>query len=195
MKKLATTEFSIHPLLQKRWSPRAFDTKEVSKEIIDSLLEALRWAPSCFNEQPWRLLIARKHHEQEAYQTLLSTLVPINQEWAQHAPILLLTTAKKVFSHNQNPNRHAMHDLGLAMENLVIQATHHELIVHQMAGFRADEVQAQFQISDEFEVASVTAIGYPGNVEQLSEGLQKKEREVRVRKSAEELFSWGNWNF
>ena len=136
-------------------------------------------------------MIARKHHEQEAYQTLLSTLVPINQEWAPTRTDFAVDDGKKVFSHNQNPNRHAMHDLGLAMENLVIQATHHELIVHQMAGFRADEVQAQFQISDEFEVASVTAIGYPGNVEQLSEGLQKKE-EVRVRKSAEELFSWGN---
>ena len=43
MKKLATTQFAIHPLLEERWSPRAFDTKEVSKEIIDSLLEALRW--------------------------------------------------------------------------------------------------------------------------------------------------------
>ena len=53
MQKPAITQVPIADLIAKRWSPRAFDaSKPVSQAQIIALLEAARWAPSCFGDQP-----------------------------------------------------------------------------------------------------------------------------------------------
>ena len=51
MKKLAETEVQIAPLIAERWSPRVFDPEFIMDEnIVKSILEAARWAPSCFGD-------------------------------------------------------------------------------------------------------------------------------------------------
>ena len=134
MPKVAETRYPIHELLRERWSPRAFADRMVEPEKLRSLLEAARWAPSSSNEQPWSFIVATKEHAGE-YERLLSCLVEGNVRWAQHAPVLMLSVATLVFERNQKPNRHAFHDVGLAVENLIIQGTALGLFVHQMAGF------------------------------------------------------------
>ena len=92
MQKLAETRYPIHELLRERWSPRAFADRMVEPEKLRSLLEAARWAPSSFNEQPWSFIVATKEHPGE-YERLLSCLVEGNVRWAQHAPVLMLSVA------------------------------------------------------------------------------------------------------
>ncbi len=115
MEKPADVQFHIHDLLRRRWSPRAFADKPAEQGKIKSLLEAARWASSCFNEQPWVFILASIECP-ESHQKLLSCLVEGNQIWAKRAPLLLLTVAKLHFDHNGEVNRHAYHDFGLAVE-------------------------------------------------------------------------------
>ena len=122
MEKPAETQYPIHELLQRRWSPRAFSDHPVSREDLRSLLEAARWAPSSNNEQPWHFLVAIKQTRDD-YDRLLSCLKPTNQLWARLAPVLMMSMAKLVFTESGESNRHAFHDVGLAVENLVVQAT------------------------------------------------------------------------
>ena len=121
MEKPADTQYPIHDLLRQRWSPRAFDDRPIEGEKLRSLFEAARWAPSSYNEQPWRFIVANKDHETE-WNRLLACLVEGNRTWANRAPVLILSVASLNFEDDSKPNRHAFHDTGMAVENLVLQA-------------------------------------------------------------------------
>ena len=192
MQKLAETRYPIHELLRERWSPRAFADRMVEPEELRSLLEAARWAPSSFNEQPWSFIVATKQHPGE-YERLLSCLVEGNVRWAQHAPVLMLSVARLAFERNGKPNRHAFHDVGLAVENLVIQATAFGLAVHQMAGFHVDKARELFSIPDGHEPVAALVLGFPGDPAGLPEDLREREVAPRIRKPLESFVFSGQW--
>lgn len=193
-KKTAETQFPVHELISERWSSRAFSDRPVEPEKLLSLLEAARWAASSANEQPWAFLIATsddpKNHEAAA-----GVLVDSNRAWAEKAPVLILAFAHTQFATNGNPNRYAFHDVGQAVANLSLQATALGLTLHQMAGFKAEEARAAFNVPDDWQPVSVIALGYPGDMESLSEGLREREIAQRERKSLDTfVFSetWGH---
>ena len=191
MEKPAQTQFPIHELLKKRWSPRAFDERPVEADKLLSLFEAARWAPSSNNGQPWRFLVATKENTTE-YDRLFNCLVEGNQKWAHHAPVLLLSVAKLEFEDG-SPNRHALHDTGMAAENLIVQATALGLVAHQMAGFRIDQARADCKIPEGYEPVAMIAVGYPGDPAQLSDRLRTREAQPRVRKPLTEFVYSAIW--
>ncbi len=182
----------IEELLARRLSPRAFSSQPVEKEKLNLLFEAARWAPSSYNEQPWRFLVAARD-EKGQYDRILGTLMEGNRLWARHAPVLILAVAKKDFSHSGQPNRHALYDTGQAVANLTVQATALELDVHQMAGFDADKARRAFRIPEGYEAVTVMAVGYRGDPEDLPEPLRSREAAPRTRKPIEEIVFSGSW--
>ena len=192
MEKPAQTQYPIHEILRNRWSPRAFADRAVSPETLRSLFEAARWAPSSFNEQPWSFLVATRENPED-FNRLLSCLVDGNIAWAKYAPVLMLSVAKLKFEHNQKPNRHAFHDVGRAGENLVIQASALELMVHQMAGIHVDKARESCGIPEGYDPVAGFAIGYPGEPQTLPEGLRERELAPRSRKPAESFVFGGRW--
>jgi nitroreductase len=159
MEKPATTKYPVHELIARRWSPRAFDTgRGVSPEALGSLLEAARWAASSMNEQPWRFVVAPRE-DGEAFQQLLDCLLEGNQRWAKDAAVLMLSVAKLRFARNDRPNRHALHDVGLAMGNLTAQATAMGLAVHQMGGFDRDKARQRYGIGRAAPLVALSARG------------------------------------
>ena len=191
MEKRAPTEHEIDPLLARRWSPRAFSERSVEKTVLCSLFEAARWAPSCFNEQPWSFLLAGKENAAE-FERLASCLSPGNH-WARRAPILALSVAALDFAGNSKPNRHAYHDVGLAVENLVIQATAMGLASHQMAGFDVEKARELFQIPARHDPVAMIALGYPADPDSLPEDLRKRELAQRSRKPIRKFVYSGHW--
>jgi nitroreductase len=191
MEKQADTQYPIHDLLRRRWSPRAFDDRPIEQEKLRSLFEAARWAPSSNNGQPWRFLVATNNHKTE-YDRLFDCLVEGNQKWAHRAPVLILSVAKLDFEDG-SPNRHALHDTGMAAENLSIQATALGLVVHQMAGFDIERAREDCRIPDGYEPVAMMAVGYPGDPALLSDRLRERETQPRVRKSLSEFLYSGTW--
>ena len=192
MEKTAKTKYPVHELLRRRWSPLAFSEQRVDPETIGSLLEAARWAPSSFNEQPWSFIIATKDDPAE-YERLLSCLIEFNQQWARKAPVLMLTVASLKFARNQKDNRHAFHDVGLAAANLVVQATSLGLVVHHMAGILPDKAREVFGIPEGHEAVTGIALGYPGDAAKLDEKLRQREQAPRSRKPLAEFVFTGRW--
>jgi nitroreductase len=192
MKKNAPADHDVHPLIRERWSPRAFASRTVERAELRSLLEAARWAPSSFNEQPWRFLVAQREDE-EGFQALLSCLNDTNQRWAKNAAVLVLSAASPSFARNGKPNRHALHDLGLAVSQLTLQATALGLRVHQMGGFSVERARELLSIPPTVEPVTVLAIGFPGNPDELPADLREKELRKRERKPLAELAFQGRW--
>ena len=193
MEKPADTQFPIHDLLSRRWSPRAFSERPVEPEKVHRLLEAARWAPSCFNEQPWVFILATADQPAE-YSKLLSCLVAGNQVWAKRAPLLMISVAKLHFDHNGQPNPHAFHDVGLAIGNLVVQATAMDLVVHQMAGILQESIREFYSLPTGYDPLTGLAIGYQGDLHALPDMLREREQASRSRKALKEFVfseSWG----
>lgn len=192
MEKPADTQHPIHELLRRRWSPRAFADRAVTPEALRSLLEAARWAPSAYNEQPWSFLLATKEDASE-FARMLGCLMPGNQAWAKAAPVLLISVAKLRFERGDKPNRHAFHDVGLASENLVIQATALGLFAHGMSGFDVEKTRETYGVPASHEPVAAWAIGHPGDPDTLDAGTHERELEPRTRKGLETFVFTGSW--
>ena len=186
MEKPTVTEISLIESISRRWSPRAFATTPVSQDRLRQLLEAARWAPSCYNAQPWTFIVGTQDNP-ETFRKLSKCLVPVNQTWAAKAPVLMLALAELNFAHNGKPNRHAAHDVGLALGNLLNQATILGLQAHLMAGFSGNTARELFAVPDTHDPVTMLALGYPGDPESLPDTLREKELAPRTRKSLDEI--------
>jgi len=182
----------VHGLLERRYSPYAFSPRPVEPEKLRQLFEAARSAPSCYNEQPWRFVAARRE-DSEGFGRLLDTLVEQNRAWARNAPVLVLSVAKVEFTHNGQPNRHAWYDVGQAAAYLTLQATELGLYVHQMGGFDPVKARQFLNIPEGYEPAAMMAVGYPGESESLPEALRQSDSTRRPRKPLDTLFFEGTW--
>jgi nitroreductase len=192
MHKRAPTDFPVHDLIAERWSPRAFSDKPIAPDVLQSLFEAARWAPSSSNEQPWAYIVATKD-DAENFAKLVSVLVPFNVTWAQHAPVLALAVAELSFAKDGTPNRNAQYDVGAASAGLTVEATSRGLFVHQMAGYDHDKARQVFQIPAGWEPMAAIAIGYPGDPDSLPQPLRDREVASRTRKPISEFVMSGSW--
>lgn len=179
-KKSASFESPILEVIQMRRSRRAYADQLVSKESIQSLFEAARWAPSSVNEQPWLYLYATRD-QSELWNKIFEALNDSNKVWAQHAPLLILSLARKNFTRNDRPNLSARYDLGAANAFLSLQAAHLGLNVHQIGGYNPETIKVNLNIPDHYESVVIMAIGYPGDVEMLPEHLKLRELAPRER--------------
>jgi nitroreductase len=190
--KRASTDFPVNELVATRWSPYAFQDRPVPEADLRSLFEAVRWAPSCFNEQPWSYMVATKDNP-EQFQQLLSCLIDFNQIWAKEAPVLALGIVSLQFARNGQPNRAAVHDLGLAAGNLLVEAMTRGLSVHQMLGIFPDKAREIFAIPEGAEAWTAIAIGYMGDPTTLPDNLQERDIRPRQRKPLSQFVFSGKW--
>lgn len=194
MHKPAITQVAIDTTIANRWSGRAYDAaKPVTHEQVIALLEAARWAPSCFGDEPWRFIVWNKAAKPEAWQQAFDCLVPGNQAWVVNAPLLVLVCADTLFGHNQQPNRFAQYDTGAAAENLCLQASSMGLMAHQMGGFDANLAREKFKIPAQYTVMAMISVGYPADIASLSGDALSRETAPRSRKPLSALFFDGNW--
>jgi nitroreductase len=190
--KSAATHHPILKLLAERWSPYGFEDRPVPEADLRSLFEAARWAASSYNEQPWNYLVATKEDSVE-FERLLGCLVEANQAWAKTAPVLVLGVVSLQFAKNKQDNRAAVHDLGLAAGNLLVEATARGLSVHQMIGILPEKAREVYQIPEHFEAWTALAIGYRADPAQLPDALRERDLTPRQRKPLGKFVFTGRW--
>lgn len=194
MKKPAITQVPIHELIANRWSGRAYDArKPVTRAQVIALLEAARWAPSCYGDQPWRFVVWNKDEDAVAWQAAFDALSPGNQGWVRHAPLLLLVCADSLFTHNGQPNRWAQYDTGAAAENLCLQAEALGLMAHQMGGFDAEAIRGVAAVPAQFTPMAMISVGYPADPATLVGEAAERELAPRKRRALGELCFAGHW--
>lgn len=194
MNKPAITQVPIDATIANRWSGRAYAEKAISSEQIIALLEAARWAPSCYGDQPWRFIVWNKNTDAQSWQQAFDCLAPGNQAWVKDAPVLLLVCADSLFNHNQQPNRWAQYDTGAAAENLCLQAASMGLMAHQMGGFDVDVAREAFSIPAQYTLMAMISVGWPADIASLEGEVLSRETAERKRRPLNELFfadSWG----
>ncbi len=190
--KQAPAQEKILPAILHRWSPRSFTDRDVSPADLKTIFEAVRWAASSYNEQPWRFLVGTRGSE--TYQKIFQSLGEFNQAWARTAPVLILDVAKTTFSHNNTPNPVALYDLGAAAATLCYEAISLGIFTHQMAGYDRDVARKLFGVPDDYIFGAVIAMGYQGDPAALpNQNFISQEVAPRQRKPLNEfvLSAWG----
>lgn len=181
VKTSRVAQYPIGPVILNRVSHYSFDGSALTEQQIGSLFEAARWAPSSYNNQPWRIIYGVKGTKQ--WERLLNLMVDFNQQWARHAPLLMLVVSKKTMTlkGGENPNPTHSFDTGAAIENLALQATAMGLSAHAMAGFDLERAAKEYGITEPYVVEVMVAVGKPGNNPQLPEFLQKRAEQISDR--------------
>ncbi len=188
--KIRKVENDINPLFVNRWSPRAMSGEEISHDDLMGLFEAARWAPSSYNNQPWRFIYAKRNTDH--WQRLFSLLVEGNKTWAKNAAVIVVVISRKNFEFNEKPAITHQFDAGAAWENLALEATSRELVTHGMQGFDFNEARKVLGIPDSFDVMAMIAIGKLGQKENLPRDLQEREYPSN-RKPLEEIVMEGKF--
>jgi nitroreductase len=186
-----TEHSDIHPLLRKRWSPKRFHSNPIPDADLKLMFEAARWSPSSFNEQPWRFILTRKGTE--AFDRLSNCLSTGNQQWAPHAPVMILALSKPTFNHKGRDNRHSRYDLGQAIAHLTFQATELGYQVHQMAGFSVSQAEEAFDIPKAYEAVTVFTIGRQREDTPGADDVPERDKSKRSRLSLDEVVFEEAW--
>jgi nitroreductase len=178
--------YPINDIFIKRWSPRAMSGKDITQQELMTLFEAAHWAPSSFNNQPWRFIYA--HRNTPHWDLLFNLMVPGNQEWAKNAAVLIVVISHNNFEYNNKPARTHSFDSGSAWMSLALQATFMNLVAHGMQGFDYDKARKDLQVPDDYTVEAMIAVGHHGSLDVLSEKLQKSETPSDRKKVEEVIF-------
>src|SRR5436190_1581345 len=189
--EIRKADYPIDNLFLDRWSPRAMSGEEIPEEDLMVLFEAARWAPSSYNNQPWRILYARR--DSKHWPIFLDLLVDANKVWARNAAVLLLFISKMTFDYNGKPSITHSFDAGAAWENLALQGFLKGYVVHGMQGFDYEGARTALGIPDEYQVEAMVAVGLPGRPEDLPEALRAREV-PNGRRPVEETVCEGRFN-
>jgi len=177
----------LNSAIQNRRSTRAFSDKEVTREMIDLLFEAARWAPSAMNEQPWKYFWVSRNNPKK-FDEVLCLLTGTNPLWAKNAQVIIVSVARKNYEYNGKLNRSALHDTGAANISIAVQAAEMGLQVRQMGGYDREKAASYFQLDTEkYALATFIAVGFPGEPEILPEELRISELQPRVRNRIDEF--------
>lgn len=166
-------DYPIDKLFLDRWSPRAMSGAALAEDELMVLFEAARWAPSSFNNQPWRVLYAPR--DSEHWPLFLGLLVEGNRVWARQAAALLVFLSKTTFDHNGKPARTHSFDTGAAWVSLALQASLRGYVAHGMQGFDYERARTELKVPEEYQVEAMAAVGLPGPREELPENLRAVE--------------------
>jgi len=173
VRKARQPTLPINPLFLNRWSPRSMTGEEMDDDTIMSLFEAARWAPSSYNNQPWRFIYAKRNTPY--WNKLFDLVAEPNKVWAKNAALIVVVVSNKYFDINGKYSITHQYDAGAAWENLALEASTRELVAHGMQGFDYERARTDLGIPDSFDVMAMIAIGKRGSKENLPKNLQEKE--------------------
>ena len=143
----------------------------MTDEELMSLFEAAKWAPSSYNNQPWRFLYARR--DTPLWPLFFDLLQEGNKVWVKNASALIIVLSNTCFDYNGKPSITHSFDAGAAWGSFALQAWLNGYITHGMQGFDYEKARDTLGILADFSVEAMIAIGKQGPKEALSDKMQQ----------------------
>ena len=184
------SDYDISPLILNRWSPRAMTGAEIDEQELMAIFEAGRWAPSSYNNQPWRFIYAKRNTEH--WDRLFNLMVEFNQSWTKNAAVLVVIISKETFDHNGQPSITHSFDAGAAWENMALEAARRGYVIHGMQGFDYDKAKKALGIPEVYNVEAMATIGKRGKKSDWPAELQEREMPSQ-RKPLKEIIMEGKF--
>jgi nitroreductase len=155
--------------IKNRRSIRHYQDTKVPPEVLERLLEAVRWSPSWANTQCWEIIVVTNEEVKAKLQQTLSKGNPATRAMVE-APVVIAVCGKlqsSGFYKGQVTTKFGdwfLYDLGLATQSLCLAAQNEGLgtvIAGLLDHERAKEV---LEIPEGYELVTLLPLGYPAKV-------------------------------
>lgn len=173
---------ALTQIIKKRHSVRNYDPRPVPREIIDTMLDAARYAPSACNAQPWRFIVVDNPTTREKLvEKGLGIVVP--NHFAKSAPVIIVACADTSFmvhsvaSAISRIDYHLL-DIGAAIENMLLTATSLGLGTCWMGWFREKNIKMLLKIPKRIQIVSLIAVGYAASDEKIPEKKRLEKTKI-----------------
>jgi len=182
---MSRNAFSILPVIEKRYSLRAFADRPVEREKILTCIEAARLAPSAENSQPWRFVVLDDPELKKAFGEAVFSGVYRMTRFALSAPVLIVILAKLDIVANRigrwiQGTQYYLLDIGIAGEHLVLQAQALGLGTCWIGWFDAKKALQFLRLSKGLRPCAILAMGYPKFPERMPSRKRKKLDEILI---------------
>ena len=153
-------------IIKERRSIRKYQDKEINDDLLNQLLEAIRWAPSWANTQCWEVIVVKDPSQKEKLSEILSQTNPSRKTMTQ-APVVLGVCGKLKSSGYYKEKVTTklgdwfMFDLGLATQNLCLAAHHLGLGTVIVGLFDHEKAKGILNVGEDYELVALVPLGYP----------------------------------
>ena len=164
-------------VIKTRRSVRKYDEKDVPEEVLNSILEAVRWSPSWANTQCWEVVVIRDKTIKENLKEVIFPKNPATNAITQ-APLLLAVCGKlksSGFYNNIVTTKFGdwfMFDLGLFIQTLCLAAWDLGLGTVVVGLFDHDKAKGMIKVPEGYELVALVPLGYPAKI---SSAPQRRE--------------------
>jgi nitroreductase len=163
--------------IKGRRSIRKYKPDPVPEEVLRTVLEAVRWAPSWANTQCWRVIVVKDSKIKSEIAKTVPAINPALSSLSEAPVVLVLCGAKRVSGYyGDNPTTGKgdwlMFDTGIAMQNLCLTAHSLSLGTVVIGLFDHKKVEEILGVPQNVEVVAMTPLGYPA-----AEGVAPKRKE------------------
>lgn len=153
-------------IIKNRRSIRHFEDKPVSDEMINTLLESVRWSPSWANTQSWEVVVVK---EQAVKEQLADAIFKGNpaQKSVIAAPVVFVLCAqlkRSGYYKGEVTTKFGdwfMFDSGIACQNICLCAHAMGLGSVVVGLFDHEKTRAVVHAPDGFEVVCMIPVGFP----------------------------------
>ncbi|HUW71345.1 MAG TPA: nitroreductase family protein [bacterium] len=192
-------------LLAERRAYRYLSSEPLPSGAARRIVEAGTLSPSCFNNQPWRIVAAGKQDGSDdtdgdaALEALKATLSDGNA-WAKAAPLIIAIAVRASDDCRMDDGRdYALFDAGLCAMGMIVQASSEGLVAHPIAGYNPKKAKSALGIPSDYVLATLIIVARrkAGDAEDdpvLSTSQKASEKGPRSRKPLVDVASFGRWD-
>lgn len=157
-------------LIQNRRSVRKYLPDPVPRELIDQCLEAARMAPSACNGQPWYFIVVDDESVKNRLCEAAFSGIYSSNKFVQKAPVIIVViTDEKSYQTKAGgffrKVRYALIDIGIASEQLALQATELGLGTCWLGWFSERGVRKTLNLPRLAKIDILLSLGYPADSE------------------------------
>jgi len=172
----------VFEAIKKRRSIRAFTPEDVSKEEIEKLLDAARYAPSAGNIQPWEFIVIRDFKIKRKL-----SIAALDQKFIEEAPVVIVVCANEMRSSRRYGNRGAtlycLQDTAAAIQNMLLTACALDLGTCWVGAFHEEDVRETLDVPKGVRPIAIISVGHPA-----------EKPEIRFKRALSEIVHYENYS-
>ena len=164
--------------IKTRRSVRAYSSRAIPAEVLERCRQALHFAPSACNYQPWQFIFVTDAELRREVAQASS-----RQMWMADAPIIVVGcgTPEQAYKGMGGHGNSAEIDVAIALDHLTLTAVAEGLGTCWIGAFDEKQVKRLLEVPPEVKVVAMTPLGYPASPDlntPLDPGDRKKAADV-----------------
>ena len=145
----------VKEAIDRRRAYRSLEPVEITEDLIADLAGHAQLAPSCFNNQPLRMVFVRSQKKLEAVKGALSD----GNRWARAASMIIAVFSREEDDCIIRDRIYHQFDCGMGVGFLMLRATELGMVAHPIAGFSPKKTRGILGIPAEYKVITLIIVG------------------------------------